>query len=335
LLQTLTSSVQSGDLTFSTVGKDKASADDLEANRRAAETRLKYMEESLADAQDKLKSATSAFEAATKAYTEAMQNKYTRHIAIDQLRVHVKQNILYYMQAIWAHEVPDQRYFRLHKMLVPCPAPTATFSASLVNYVSVKLSQMVVDFTAAGGKDDGVDHDHELGVVADLDNPLGYKGNYIIFPLLMSCPLTDYMLTDYIDGYLGLKDPDTAAPANFDPEDFDQRWQDAANDAGKRIELQDELTRYLKAVRQSVDEIIVPTGNLFIEALPGSHALLEDFKLLHRMEDVLKVQAEVSHAELENLRLAARLVEGQSDSKLLEDPDIEKKIIVEGPAAGP
>jgi hypothetical protein len=36
------------------------------------------------------------------------------------------------------------------------------------------------------------------------------------------------------------------------------------------------------------------------------------------------VQAEVRHAELENVRLAARALEGDR-----EDPDIEKKIIVE------
>lgn len=333
LLTNLQDSLKSGDWTFSNLSKTDASAEDIEANRRAAETRLKYMEESLKDAQEKLVAATNAFEAATKSYTEAMQNKYSRHVAIDQLRVHVKQNILYYMQAIWAHEVPDQRYFRLHKLPVPCPAPTPSFVARFVGSYLKNPSLMGVNFTATGSADDGVDHDHDLGIVADLDNPLGYKGNYIIFPLLTSCPLTDYMLTDYIDGYLGLKDPDTQAPANFDPEEFDQRWQDAANDLGKRDALKGELTAYLKAFEHSVDEIIVPTGELFIEALPGSHALLEDFKLLHRMEDVIKVQTEVSHAELENLRLAARLVGGMGDSKLLEDPNIEKKIIVEGNSA--
>ena len=57
--------------------------------------------------------------------------------------------------------------------------------------------------------------------------------------------------------------------------------------------------------------------------------LLEDFKLIHRALDVKKVQAEVRHAELENIRLAARALKGKD-----EDPDIEKKIVVEGaPAA--
>jgi hypothetical protein len=41
------------------------------------------------------------------------------------------------------------------------------------------------------------------------------------------------------------------------------------------------------------------------------------------------VQAEVRHAELENIRLAARALEGKR-----EDPDIEKKIVVKGDAAG-
>ena len=63
--------------------------------------------------------------------------------------------------------------------------------------------------------------------------------------------------------------------------------------------------------------------------LVGTHPLLEDFKLIHRALDVKKVQAEVRHAELENVRLAARALEGER-----EDPDIEKKIVIEGPVAG-
>jgi hypothetical protein len=57
---------------------------------------------------------------------------------------------------------------------------------------------------------------------------------------------------------------------------------------------------------------------------PGTHPLLEDFKLIHRALDVKKVQAEVRRAELENIRLAARALEGER-----EDPDVEKKIVIE------
>jgi hypothetical protein len=69
--------------------------------------------------------------------------------------------------------------------------------------------------------------------------------------------------------------------------------------------------------------VIVPSNSLYIEALPGTHPLLEDFKLIHRAIDVKKVQAEARHAELENLRLAARL--SNSD---LGDPDIDKVVVV-------
>ncbi len=52
-------------------------------------------------------------------------------------------------------------------------------------------------------------------------------------------------------------------------------------------------------------------------------AMLEDFKLIHRAVDVKKAQAEARHAELENLRLAARLPKGE-----LGDPDIDKVVVV-------
>ena len=73
------------------------------------------------------------------------------------------------------------------------------------------------------------------------------------------------------------------------------------------------------------DIVIVPTTSLYIEALPGTHPLLEDFKLIHRAIDVKKVQADVRHAELENARLASRVLKGND-----EDPDIDKMIVVEG-----
>ncbi len=168
----------------------------------------------------------------------------------------------------------------------------------------------------------------------DLDNPLGYKGNYIIFPVKGECYLTQYMLSEFLDGYLGVRDPDGAD--NFDAEAFDVDWQhasaidDESERNGRLAELRADLVSYISAVRRSTDEIIVPTGQLFIEALPGTHPLLEDFKLLHRLEDVRKVKAEVRHAELENLRLAARLIEGHTKVELLEDPDVEKKIVIDG-----
>ena len=69
--------------------------------------------------------------------------------------------------------------------------------------------------------------------------------------------------------------------------------------------------------------VIVPSNSLYIEALPGTHPLLEDFKLIHRAIDVKRAQAEARKAELENLRLGARLA-----TEELGDPDIDKVVVV-------
>jgi hypothetical protein len=322
-----------------------ANAAMAEATRKAAETRLQYAEQALADAQDKLKEATSAFEQATKDYAAALQNQYSRHVIIDQLRVHIKQNILYYMQAIWDHEPPDQRFFRLYNKLVACPKPDqycsptydqrASSQANSTNYFTGDETFGMNVIACPPVSNDTT----QLAEIADLDNPLGYKGNYIIFPMKGDCYLTQYMLSEFIDDYLGVIDPDGGD--NFDAESFDLEWKKAAaiqsqsaRDA-RLNELKADLANYITAIRRSTDEIIVPTGQLFIEALPGSHPLLEDFKLLHRLEDVRKVKSEVRHAELEDLRLAARVIGGQEKPELLEDPDVERKVIISGNGQSP
>lgn len=77
--------------------------------------------------------------------------------------------------------------------------------------------------------------------------------------------------------------------------------------------------------------MVIPSGSLFIEALPGVHAVLEDFKLGHRQVDVRKARAEALQEELESARLAARLAEGD-----YEDPTIDKRIqVVPGAGAPP
>ncbi|MEO7923038.1 MAG: hypothetical protein ABIR30_05120 [Chitinophagaceae bacterium] len=319
-------------------------AEKSEAYRRSAESRLQYVEQSLADAQGKLKQGTDSFEQATKNYAAALQNQFSRHVAIDQLRIHVKQNIIYYMQAIWSHSVADQTFFELYKLDIDCPTP----GAPQLNIISDPTLKMFGIYSLQVPHPSSNWDKRDLVELADIDNPLGFKGNYIIFPMKEGCYLTDFMLKDFIDGFThNLKDPDSIAGFL---ESFDQLWAQTIttqadgtlDNSGSALfegveydqdDLKKKLADYVVTARRTTEEIIVPTGQLFIEALPGTHPLLEDFKLLHRVEDVRKVKAEVRHAELENLRLAARLLENQSDQtkdNLLEDPDIEKKIIVEG-----
>ena len=130
-----------------------------------------------------------------------MREHYDKVVEIDRLRVHVKDNILYYMQAIWSHEPPDQRFFRLYNIDVP----VITAKSSTVN-VEIARGSSAID--ALLERDTGVATirmptvevvQKKLVEVADLDTVLGYSGNYTIFALKENNLLTLYMMQDYLD----------------------------------------------------------------------------------------------------------------------------------------
>jgi cell division septum initiation protein DivIVA len=146
------------------------------------------------------------------------------------------------------------------------------------------------------------------------------------------------MMTPYVDSELGLRDPDEFG--NFTPQEFVTYARGLVAEMRRKLQageiseaelqaaidrLSEQFRRLLSAPRRAEDDITVPTGSLYVEALPGAHPILEDFKLKHRAVDIKKVQAEVRRIELENLRYAARILEGER-----EDPDVERKIVVEG-----
>jgi hypothetical protein len=316
--------------------------DDKEAARIRREAAEEAYDQALREERDvrgRLDREISALNSITATYAKALSEHYNHKVEILRLLVHCKDNILYYMQAIWSHEPPDQRFFRLHKVSVPVlegeTKYTLELNPDLLNLKYLAARQFGVHGTV---------HQFEakpelkpefktvtLAEVADLDNLLGFKGNYAIFPLKQSNALTEFMMAPYIDNALGtLIDPDELGNwtlADFakyvcclkktlPPEEFNDEL---------KAQLREQYKRLLTAPLRNTEEIIVPTDSLFIEALPGKHPILEDFKLMHRAIDVKKVQAEVRDRELENIRLSARLLSGQ-----LDDADIEKKIVIEG-----
>ena len=112
------------------------------------------------------------------------------------------------------------------------------------------------------------------------------------------------MMVPYLDSELGLHDPDDLG--SWTPEDFVEyarnllaQQQDKLSDAGY-LALQNQLTeqyrRIVSSPRPINDEVIVPTNSLCIEALPGAHPLLEDFKLAHRAIDVDRARVEAEAA---------------------------------------
>jgi hypothetical protein len=169
----------------------------------------------------------------------------------------------------------------------------------------------------------------KLVEVADLENVLAYKGNYMVFALKENNYVTLHMMQDYVDvgEELLLRDPDEAG--NYTVEELQELATCVNRDEPDafqlhRKEFRDLLIDRLTSPRKDSDLVNVPSNSLYIECLVGTHPLLEDFKLIHRALDVKKVQAEVRRGELENIRLAARALRGKD-----EDPDIEKKIVIE------
>jgi hypothetical protein len=326
-------------------GDDSGAQEALEARRQAAQKALEWAESDLAAISEQLAAAVSALQQATDAYTAAIERRLNRRVAIDQLRLHVKQNILYYMQAIWLHEPPDQRYLRIYNKDVEWPQPQEP------TYVITTVGEPAPGWRLGGGPDDPIGsipgqptykqvtteyqppvlgETRKLHQVADLDNLLGFRGNYAIFPLIERNGLTDFMMQSYLDSYFTLVDPDPLSqiPPPSDAIAIAQcAWQRATTPEQKQ-EIADWLVKMLANQRQVAETIVVPTGQLFVEALPGTHPVLEDFKLRHRQADVHRARAEALQGDLEALRYAARIAAGQ-----LADPQVQTQIVA--PQDGP
>jgi hypothetical protein len=278
-----------------------------------------------------LEVANTALQSATEKFSTAVKEHYDNVAAVDRLRVHVKDNILHYMQAIWSYEPPDQRYFRLYNIDVPDVAvdtagvrvPVRRLDPDIWDLIEGKRT---LSLSIPIPKVDV--ETRKLVEVADLDRVLGYKGNYAIFALKKNNFITLQMMQDYLDldEDSQLRDPDSFGGYSVD--DLKAlvsclHERDPAAYAQHRDEIKRILVERMMSINDTSELVVVPTSSLYIEALVGTHPLLEDFKLIHRALDVKKVQAEVRHAELENVRLAARAMKGE-----FGDPDIDKVVVV-------
>lgn len=336
----------------------------------AAREQLQRLLQERADVKSLVDRASADLAEAEKALADALQTHANMQTEITRLRIHVAQNIIYYMQAIWDTEHPDQRYFRLYNVQVPKipfpdagdppPTPSDLGSRTLHSDPDPLTREWICETSlpppvgfAVPPPDATPGSWPTLGEVADLGNLLGYKGNYMIFPLKSASDrnkgnyLTAYMAQSYVsDSGKGASDPDPAGDATLDElisyfrcirkkreGEIESARVEGRTDAPLRLENDDaamEKMRDLIASRKvdpykDEQELIVRTDSLFIEALPGSHPVLEDFKLRHRALDVQKVGAEMRGLELENLRLAERLRAGER-----EDPRVDKRVEVKG-----
>jgi hypothetical protein len=323
---------------FDPAGLIKGDIAGVEASQMMAdytEDTLSRAEKEKARLESQLEVAVSALQVAIDKFSTAVKEHYNRVVEIDRLRLHIKDNILYYMQAIWNHEPPDQRFFRLYNLDVKIYKPndlstSVSMSSATSSWGDFSNEMLGKEEVATSLPMPTVStYTKKLADVADLNNLLGYKGNYMMFPLTENNYLTLHMMQDYLEigDVITVRDPDEFGNFTLDEiQEFatcvyqnDRELFERNKEQFKKLVI-DRLT----SSRKEHELVIVPTTSLYIEALVGTHPLLEDFKLIHRALDVKKVQAEVRHAELENIRLASRALKGKD-----EDPDIEKKIIVE------
>ncbi|MFI6360582.1 hypothetical protein ACIBJF_50615 [Streptomyces sp. NPDC050743] len=325
-------------------GSDKEQ--DLQALRMREDLRKDQYERAVSEEKElrmRLDSEIASLTAAQDAFSKANAEHSNHLLCIAGLRAHFKENVLYYMQAIWSYTFKDEIFFQLSSVKVPkLTVRQRTYGlaepATPPLSISPKPGQIVLEVHADVQLNDGLDPAQDfitLAEIADLDSPIGCKGNLMMFPLKESNPLTDYMMVPYLDTELGLHDPDDLG--SWTPEDFVAyarellaQQKDKLSDAEYQA-LQNQLTeqyqRIVSSPRLISDEVIVPTHSLYIEALPGAHKLLEEFKEKHREIDVDKARVEAGKLRLESLRYAGRLL-----SEEFDDPEVDRKIQINGAA---
>lgn len=332
---------------------------------QAYEGRLEFVQQRIAAlreagrvAKGELAIHKNALDRAVESYNQGVLEAHRKKRAVERLIGHIQDNILHYMQAIWAHEPPDQRYLRLFNREVPFfdyPPDDEDVIVRLIGAVDASDAVgpgVTVEVVLPPPPEPEL---RRLDDIIDLDSLIGFKGNYMIFPLREQCYVTAYMMQSYVGGYLDGLEP-AAVPVDWEPgrwsivtpgritavdpdlqashlddlqraRDLLESWDRESFHAYDEIEIT--LTQLLRRIELQqearTEEIIVPTDGLYIEALPGRHPVLEDFKLRHREVDVLRAVAELKAAQLENLRL-----EGRLRSLDFSDASIDKVIHVDG-----
>lgn len=318
----IAAAIFSGGLTELFGGGQSDDNERLESRRKAAEKALEYLESEMESKGAALARAQSALEEATRRLSEALKQKAQRDTSIMQLRLHVKNNIFHYMQQHWMREHPDTRYFSLYDREVPFFSPNPAdyrMRAARPEELSQEIPGLqregrayVLEFVppAPPASLDSLPR-RKLGDIADLDRLLGFRGNFAIFPLRACCQLTDVMLHPFADEYFGVRDPAYELPytgaellayAQAAWRDPDAGLDDAGREQLARMVV-DAMLRWPDAEQ----EIVLPTGQLFMEAIKGDSTLLEPFKLAHRGLDVLKAEEEVRTKRIDALRRAARI----------------------------
>ena len=312
------------------------------ARVREAATRDAYEREleRLRDMEGRLAQENNALAIATKEYSNRMSSHLGNVVRVAELMNHVKDNVLHYMQAIWLHEPPDQRWMRLKDVQVPdLHAATSSMTlhldpvaGALGNVAHLKTRSYPFGARCGTRPVGGRLPTVPLIEVADLDALLGFKANYMIFALKKPNAITSFMMTPYVEraaSGFGITDPDDLGNMSLD--EFSnyvcclRKNLSADEFALLKDTLEAQLATLLQSPLRDDEEIVVPLDAMYIEALPGAHPILENFKLLHRQIDAADAQENLRLKKVEKLRYVQRLLGDE-----LEDPSVTGRYVFEG-----
>jgi hypothetical protein len=317
-------------------GGDKESPEGAKSREMAARDAHEFAVEKSEKMSAAVQREVNTLHQLTDDYNKVMREHLDKKTMVARLETHIKNNIIYYIQAIWSLEPPDQRFMRLLNVEVPFLEFDGTLTCDVQNKPEDDLFAEFRNKTTDERLHRGwvrakfaVGTPKRLIEVADLDNLLGYHGNYMVFALKKHNALTELMAMPYVDASFGAMDPDQLS--NISLEDYaryvcalKEQLSPTAFDA-----LTPTLKNWLKLLLadplRNGDEVVIPTSSLYIEIMVSANTLLEDFKLRHREMDVYKVEEEVRMQALENLRYAKRILLDR-----LEDPHVDKQIAVQG-----
>jgi hypothetical protein len=312
------------------------------ARIREAATRDAYEREieRLRDFEERLAQASNSLAQASREYADRLSEHLANVVRVTELQNHVKDNILHYMQAIWLHEPPDQRWMRLKDVPIPDLRVSARhltvgvkpITGALGNVAHLKAQVHPYAVRCGTVPIRGALPTVPLVQVADIETLVGIKANYMIFGLKEPNAITSFMMEPYVEraaGSFGITDPDDLGNMTLD--EFSEYVcclkKNLSGDEFEELRetLEAQLATLLQSPLREDEEIVVPLDAMYIEALPGARPILENFKLLHRQVDAADAQEKLRLKKMEKLRYAQRLLAGE-----VGDPEVDGQYLFTG-----
>lgn len=313
----------------------------LDAQARAYEKLIQELNRKLDTRRAAIAAAAGAISAAYESYQEKALIRSRSELAETRLAVHIRDNIFHYMHGIWSTTHPDNRYFDLHDKSVPFHAPKAADytlgdppAAGIIG--PLPGIDMLGDDKVLAIKKPAANATvrRQLAEIADIDRPLGFRGNFAVFELRECSQLTDYMAAEFVDPDTGVADPGLITGLTT-TELLDYLEAAIAHDLLNQDQLDalKELVRHITHEQSDwADDLVLPTGQVMLEALKGETTLLEPFKLVHRGIDVIAAEEDVRAKRLDALRRARKV----ATDDLERDPTtVERFYLGETPATDP